>query len=198
MTWIDRIVEATGASPEPRDIDWTPLQWSLGTSLPADFRELNELFGKAQYSGYLSLLWPVGESSSSLLGYWRIRRESVAEEPASMRAYEPYGLYGGPGTRGLLQWGLDQTEGRYYWLADTAQDPADWPVVAQEDPMEPWHRYEMGTSEFVYRVMTDGSFVPFSVAALAPRPSILAEGESIDTDGQWQARAQNTDGGAAD
>ncbi|MDO3700264.1 hypothetical protein Q3W71_01030 [Micromonospora sp. C28SCA-DRY-2] len=44
---------------------------------------------------------------------------------------------------GLIQWGGDQTEGEYYWLAERAVEPDRWPVVARWDATEPWHQLDM-------------------------------------------------------
>lgn len=62
------------------------------------------------------------------------------------------------------------TEASYYWLADVSKDSEEWPVVARTDPLEEWHRFDMGPSEFICRVLTDGEFRPFSIVRNVARP----------------------------
>ncbi|MCW3839104.1 hypothetical protein ONA70_03205 [Micromonospora yasonensis] len=48
-----------------------------------------------------------------------------------------------------------------------------WPVVARWDGIEPWHQLDISTAEFVYRVIADPEFKPFTVAAPPRRPFYL-------------------------
>jgi hypothetical protein len=192
MSWTQRIIEATGARPEPRDIDWKPVEAELSTTLPPDYRELWSLLGGGYYSGFLWLLQPCSDAATEGLFYsWRWDR---VFHPEYAGLYAPYDLYGGPGRPGLLGWGRDQTEGEYYWLADAETDPAAWPVVARTDGAEPWHRYDMSMSEFIYHLLTDHDFKPFTVAATTARPFLLPEGVQITTVKEWNAWANRTDG----
>ena len=194
MSWTQRIIEATGARPENRKIDWAPVEAALGTPLPADYRELCESFPGARYSGYLWLHEPTESPFPEGLLYswrWHLRH------PQHTHLYEPYPLYGGPGRPGLLRWGNDQTEGEYYWLADATADPASWPLVARRDGIEPWHEYRIGMSELIHRMLTDHDFTPFTVAHTTTTPFILPETEDITTAEQWNARAHGTGDGPA-
>ena len=56
MSWTQRIIEVTGARPDPRDIDWSPIEAELGTALPSDYRELCSLLGGGYFSGFLRIL----------------------------------------------------------------------------------------------------------------------------------------------
>ncbi|MEV6843619.1 hypothetical protein [Actinoplanes sp. NPDC051411] len=184
MSWTQRIIESTGATPRPRDIDLAPIEGELGTALPADYRELCSSLGGALYNGYLSVLQPVGDVDSLL--YWlRVVRGNAG-------LYRPHVPYGGPGQPGLLQWGTDQTEGEYYWLADAGADPDSWPVVARKDGVDPWHRYEMTMSEFTFRMLTDRDFTPFTVAGWSERPFVIPEGVEINTAEEWNAWANRS------
>ncbi|WP_203863152.1 SMI1/KNR4 family protein, partial [Plantactinospora mayteni] len=169
----------TGVRPEQRDIDWTPVEAELGTRLPTDYRELCSMLGGGSYSGFLRLLKPDGAAAATdgLLYSWRWHQH----HPEYAGLYTPYDLYGGPERQGLLCWGDDETEGEYYWLADAGTDPATWPVVARKDGIEPWYRYDMSMSEFIYHMLTDPDFKPFTVAATTVRPFVLPEGVQITT-----------------
>jgi hypothetical protein len=191
MSWTQRIIEVTGARSEPREIDWARVGAELGTALPSDYRELCSLFGGGFYSAFLRLLQPVVDvaATDGLLYSWRWNRN----HPQYAHLYAPYDLYGGPDRPGLLHWGADQTEGDYYWLADAATDPTAWPVVARKDGIEPWHRYDMSVSEFIYRMLTDHDFKPFTVADTTAKPFLLPEGVWITTAEEWNAWANPTD-----
>lgn len=82
--------------------------------------------------------------------------------------FKPYQMYR-PGRRGLIPWAFGEMECNYFWLASAEEAPASWPIVTQGDPY-PWQEVSMSTSEFVYRVLTDPEFEPFSIARLIPEP----------------------------
>ncbi|MEV0158026.1 hypothetical protein AB0H57_30590 [Micromonospora sp. NPDC050686] len=50
---------------------------------------------------------------------------------------------------------------------DRSVEPDRWPVVARQAFDEPWHQFDMSTAEFVYDVMADPEFKPFTVADTA-------------------------------
>jgi hypothetical protein len=126
------------------------------------------------------------------LSWWRRLAERAAGDPGIARLFEPYPLYGGPGQAGLLQWGSDETEGQYYWLADAGVDPLQWPIVARKSGIDPWRRYDISLAEFVYRVLTDHDFKPFSVAYATTTPFILPPGVTISSEEEWNAWAHRT------
>jgi hypothetical protein len=74
------------------------------------------------------------------------------------------------GVDGPLQWGYSLIDEEYYWLVNESVDPSAWPVMARTDPLEPFQRFEMTASEFLFRVLTDPEFSEFSIAATIERP----------------------------
>ncbi|MFE0653962.1 hypothetical protein ACFVZH_35935 [Streptomyces sp. NPDC059534] len=84
------------------------------------------------------------------------------------RLYAPYRLYQ-PGQVGLIPWGFSQTEGEYYWLTG-GEEPSKWPIVTRGRGYREWHQVDMSTPEFIYRVVADPQFEPFSIAAVVPEP----------------------------
>ncbi|MFF3463903.1 hypothetical protein ACWCQN_39705 [Streptomyces sp. NPDC001984] len=44
------------------------------------------------------------------------------------------------------------------------------PVLAKMEDAENWDRYEMTATEFLYRILTDPRFWPYSVADSVPEP----------------------------
>jgi hypothetical protein len=45
-----------------------------------------------------------------------------------------------------------------------------WPVFAKMEDSEDWDRYEMTATEFLYRILTDPGFRPYTVADAVPEP----------------------------
>lgn len=171
MKWVDCLVTVTGWSAEPGELDWSGTERALGTPLPADFKELRRRFAPwGAFSDRVLVLEAQGETESVLANHESLLR-SVRGNPENRRAFEPFGLLGDESKgEGLVQWGFSFIEEAYYWLADTSQDPSTWPVVAREDPLEPFQRFDMTASEFIYRVLTEADFSPFSAAAAIETP----------------------------
>ncbi|MFI2352578.1 hypothetical protein ACH492_37465 [Streptomyces sp. NPDC019443] len=145
----------------------------MNTPLPADFRELHRRFpGWGAFSDHVLVLEAEGGAESVLANYESLLR-SVRGNPDNRRIYEPFGILGAndesKGT-GLVQWGYSFIEEEYYWLVDASQDPSTWPVVARVDPLEPFQRFDLTASQFLYRVLTEAEFSPFSVAATIETP----------------------------
>ncbi|WP_316745302.1 SMI1/KNR4 family protein [Streptomyces sp. MK7] len=171
MEWVDRLLAATGWDAEPAELDWSETEAALGTPLPADFKELRRRFAAwGSFSDYIVPL-KVQDGSETVKVNHESRLRSVTGNPDRRRLYKSYGLFGDSGaTKGLLQWGYSLIEDEYYWLADASVDPSNWPVVAREDPLEPFHQFDMTASEFIYRVLKDPEFEPFTVAPRIETP----------------------------
>ncbi|HSZ39748.1 MAG TPA: hypothetical protein VK817_07305, partial [Trebonia sp.] len=95
-------------------------------------------------------------------------REHFEHNPAgSKMVYAPFAPYGVAGRRGLIPWGMSEPECKFFWLADAAVDPGMWPIVGKVEMIEgeEWHRYEIPVPEFVYRVIADPEFEPFTMAS---------------------------------
>ncbi|MEH0935836.1 hypothetical protein [Micromonospora psammae] len=164
LPWIDRIVEVTGWRQDPEEADWEQVEAGLGVALPTDFKELCRRFVPGAFYGYLDLLRPTDDHNAQpLLRTWAFCRQ-YAHEHGSSGLWAPYDMYGLGEGPGLIQWGGDQREGEYYWLADRSTESDRWPVVARTEGGEPWHRFDMSTAEFVHRLIADPQFTPFTVA----------------------------------
>lgn len=175
VQWVDRLQEATGWREPRRQGDWTAAESALGTSLPADYKELCERFGSGYFSSshfgpgdFSWNLWVMPDQGyDRLLSGWQQSKAFLEQNPASMAIlFTPYELYGVHGQRGLIQWGHADSPWNFFWLADAAADPDAWPVLAKGElvPDEEWYRYEMTASELVYRIVTDPEFDPFNMA----------------------------------
>ncbi|MFI9344000.1 hypothetical protein ACIG0D_22450 [Streptomyces sp. NPDC052773] len=167
MEWVTDLVSLTGRQAERQEMEWSGTEREFGTPLPADFKEICEVFGRGSFCGYLELLLPVDATDPySLVGRWNALKRRW-DRPQVRSLFEPYAVFE---ASGLILWGESVTEASYYWLADASKDSEEWPVVARTDPLEEWHRFDMATSEFICRVLTDGEFRPFSIARNVARP----------------------------
>ncbi|MBL1094017.1 MULTISPECIES: hypothetical protein [Streptomyces] len=51
----------------------------------------------------------------------------------------------------------------YSWLID-AERPGEYPILARSNDIGGWHRDDLSTSEFPYRILADADFQPFGIA----------------------------------
>jgi hypothetical protein len=57
----------------------------------------------------------------------------------------------------------------FFWqVTDGAVD--SWPVLAKMEDAEDWDRHETTATKFLYRILTDPRFRPYSVAQHVPEP----------------------------
>ncbi|MFI6858952.1 hypothetical protein ACIBKZ_03460 [Streptomyces sp. NPDC050421] len=173
MEWVERLVAVTGWDGETSETDWSGTEEFLGTPLPDDFKELRRRFAPwGAFSDHLLILKATDGSETVHTNHAKLLK-SVSGNPENLDMFKPFGLFGAnknsPGT-GLVQWGFSLIEEECYWLADAARDPATWPVIARVDPLEPFQRFDMSASEFVYRVLTETEFEPFGIAESIPSP----------------------------
>lgn len=171
MQWVDLLQDLTGWW-EPRwECDWTETEAALGTSLPSDYKELCARFGPGCFAEYLMVLADRGPGRESMLAWWQGDVGLFEDDPESMdMMFGPYEVYGVNERRGIILWACSEPEGRIFWLADAEKDPDTWPIVAKLElaPGEEWYRFELPTSEFIYRALTDPDFGVFSVDKWEP------------------------------
>ncbi|UNZ17594.1 SMI1/KNR4 family protein [Streptomyces sp. 891-h] len=162
-TWVQRVIESTGWKPLGLSADWAAIEGELGVPLPADYKKLYEAFGGGVFSDSVYFLGRDEGVSFDFLTQWRVSL-SVDQDSnlGSGSAVEPYAVYA-PGRKGVAVWGSTEWADEYSWLID-AERPGDYPVLARSHDGGPWHRYDMSTSEFLYRVLADAEFQPFGIA----------------------------------
>jgi hypothetical protein len=165
--WIDRLVEVTHWEPRQADMSWVETEERLGVSLPGDYKRLAAVFGKGLFSDFLQILSVAPGGAFDLAATWQgFSADAPVEGDDPL--YAPYRIYR-PGHVGLIPWGFGQTECEYYWLA--SGKPADeWPVVTRGRGYREWRQLDMSTPEFIYRVVADAAFAPFSIATIVPEP----------------------------
>ncbi|MFI5566157.1 SMI1/KNR4 family protein [Streptomyces sp. NPDC051740] len=156
------MIELTGWEPLGISVDWAAVEEELRVPLPADYKELFEAFGGGTFSDSVSFLARDGGVAFDFLTLWRLSLSDEQEgKYGDVSAVDPYPIYA-PGGRGLIEWGATEWADQYCWLID-AQRPGECPVLARADGGE-WRRYDMSTSEFLYRVLADTDFRPFGIA----------------------------------
>ncbi|ATW50140.1 hypothetical protein [Streptomyces peucetius] len=174
--WVERIAEATNWEPLALELPWGSVEEDLGTSLPEDYKRLVETFGKGEFSEFMNVFCVDATGQFDLTRIWhKYLGHSPEEGPHPV--VKPYQMYR-PGGRGLIPWAFGERECSYFWLASAEEDPATWPIVTKGDPY-PWHEVRMSTSEFVYRVLADPEFEPFSIARLFPQPDFYPMGPVV-------------------
>lgn len=160
--WVQRVIELTGWEPLGICVDWAAIEGELGVPLPADYKELYEAFGGGVFSDSVYFLGRDEGSAFDFLTQWRVWLSVDQDsELGSVSAVDPHAIYA-PGGKGLVPWGSTEWADGYFWLVD-AERPGDHPVLARPEDGE-WRRYDMSTSEFLYRVLTDADFQPFGIA----------------------------------
>lgn len=187
MSWVDRLQEATGWHQERLEPDWAELESDLGTTLPEDYKELCARFEPGSFSGFVSLLRGGDDRLHDLRSTWRLCTSLFERDATSAgRRFAPYEVYGANRNRGLIQWGrAEMVECQYYWLADEAVDPTEWPVVGRSDPIEDWHSFTMSTAEFIYRVIADPEFQPLGAASELGSPFFQTAAEAASWYASW-------------
>ncbi|MFJ2026906.1 SMI1/KNR4 family protein [Streptomyces sp. NPDC087897] len=160
--WVQRVIDATGWEPLGLSVDWATVEGELGVPLPADYKELCEAFGGGVFSDTVSFLGRSEGASFDFLTQWRASLSFDQSWLGDVSAFDPHAVYA-PGGKGLLHWGSTEWADEYAWLVD-AERPGAYPILARSHDPGPWVRYDMSTSEFLYRVLADADFRPFGIA----------------------------------
>ncbi|MEV4713876.1 hypothetical protein [Micromonospora sp. NPDC049374] len=59
--------------------------------------------------------------------------------------------------------------------------------MARKDPLASWHGLDISTAEFVYRLIADPEFKPFTVADPPRQAFFLPTGQTISSAEEWEA-----------
>ncbi|MFF0747327.1 hypothetical protein ACFYVL_43810 [Streptomyces sp. NPDC004111] len=153
------------------DLPWKKIEAVLGTSLPEDYKQLAETFGKGEFSDFLRLILVDNTGQFDLLRIWRSYCE-VSPARESDPVFSPYHVYR-PDLPGLIPWAFGEWRSSFFWLASAREDPNSWPILARSDNYS-WHQVNMSTSEFTFRLLTDSDFDPFSIAGVFPEPDFYS------------------------
>lgn len=172
--WVDRLLGLTGWSQPRWESEWAETEAELDASLPSDYKELCARFGPGIFADdYLTVLADQWAGQNSLLRWWQgLVRDSENHARRMGQMLEPYKVYGINWQSDLIPWCHAEPKGVLFWLADAAVGPDSWPIIGKYELAldQEWHRFEMSSSEFVYRALADSEFRPFSVEEWEPHP----------------------------
>lgn len=164
--WVDLLLRATGHDARDATQPWAEIQAELGTELPSDYKQLCQAFGVGEFSQVVSVLCSDETHVTDLLSMWRAL---LADDDPSEGPWAPYPIHAPGTTGGLIPWGTTRAADMFFW--QVTDGPVDaWPILASMEDAENWHRYEMTTTEFLYRILTDPGFRPYTVADSVPEP----------------------------
>jgi hypothetical protein len=142
---------------------WEPVEASLGTALPDDYKELARLYGRGTFMGLLSVNLPGDRDRRGNL-------EGELGRAGAMVNYGvpvPYPVWPEPG--GLLNIGLTAFNDRLFWL--TRGDPAEWRIVVWDRAFQRLETFDCGLTGFLAGLAT-GEIAPdgFEGRALSSAP----------------------------
>ncbi|MBY8880314.1 SMI1/KNR4 family protein [Actinacidiphila acidipaludis] len=165
--WVEALLDATGRRTRRSAQPWPVIESELGTELPTDYKQLCEAFGVGEFSAAVSVLCLDDTLIGDLLTSWRGLLE---DDGGGGELFPPHRIHAPGTTGGLIPWATSRAGDLYFW--QVTGGPADaWPVVAAMEDAEDTARYEMTATGFLFRVLTDPGFRPWTVAPTVPQPS---------------------------
>jgi hypothetical protein len=160
MSAIEQLFELVVPPPERFSYDWAEVERQLGTALPADFKQLAEIYGPGEFDETFTLHAPTGDGARVDLvpaareqaDTWRSIREDVI-------GGGPLVVFPEPG--GLLAWGMVPIGLALCWQTEGAPDR--WPVVVCDDTSLTVgvSRFDGPASEFLLAVLLGEAEIPY-------------------------------------
>ena len=146
MTWTRQLADAAGwQAPATNGIAWPDVELALGTPVPDDYKEICETFGAGRFNDWLSIWLDVPKQLNFL--------RSLGADYITFVA-KPFDLLSEGA--GLIPWGCTEQGDAFFWLADHSS-PDTWPTLVLTEASD-WIRYDVTTSEFCYRILTEAGF----------------------------------------
>ncbi|MTE20541.1 hypothetical protein F0L17_15790 [Streptomyces sp. TRM43335] len=150
---MERLAAAAGLNgPRRYVVDWQRVEASLGTRLPADYREYVYWFGPGNFQDEFVVCVPGVENSNvELASRLRDERDSgrlwteVSGDPV------PFPLF--PEPAGWLPFAFTLEGGAVYWVTE-GEDPDRWTIGARDRMWRP-ERFDGGFSEFLREAVWD-------------------------------------------
>jgi len=139
-------------------VPWPRIEDDLGTSLPADYKDIVEWFGPGEFSPFLGLFVPGIENPATEL---RAMAKSFTRSLGSILPIQPrvpYGVFPAPG--GLLAWGSSENGGLFFWET-SPEIPDSWRVVAVESGWRDIFIYDGGIGDFLVSLFEGRLEIPF-------------------------------------
>lgn len=134
---ISSLVELVDPPTRPAPTDWSSVEERLGTRLPADYKNLIDVYGQGAFHGDLAIIGP--DRMLALSG-----QQQLADP---LRTFATDGRYHharlspgvdaavatGSATDQYLLWGGGIEGGAGFWRTTASTDPDQWPIVYSEE-----------------------------------------------------------------
>lgn len=162
---------------EPGRLDWLSVERSLGTALPADYKELIATYGSGFFDGFLTVYHPTIENEHlNLIANKRevlwAERHVAEEDPGEC----PYSL---TDEDGLVPWGRTIDGDDCYWIRENRQ-PSEWIIVVRGRQIWDWVEFDGNLTEFLLALLTKSficsvfpEFFPSSDPGFSPTPETI-------------------------
>ncbi|MEU1202707.1 SMI1/KNR4 family protein [Streptomyces sp. NPDC005813] len=154
MHALDALVRLCPPPAEPPlSVDWARAEHALGTTLPADYKQLVAVFGDGIFDDTIWLLVPDSAYSDCDLQAQTTERDEILADLWEAGEEKPTGLLEA-GAR-VLPWAFEEGTGAFlYWLARPGQHPDEWTVLYNEGRGPLWEHHDMGCLAFLLAVLT--------------------------------------------
>lgn len=171
---LDQLISLAPPPKEPKYVnsiaDFTAIEASLGTRLPADFKLLLQTYGSGSWTEFY---WVMNPFDPRVSGFWfdpghhemGLWRELRRDDPELI----PYPVW--PDTGGLLIWGGNENGGRLFWL--TEGDPDRWPTLAMRDRTPEFDRFDQPCTDLLMSAVNMSNPVLAEFALCRDPPPIL-------------------------
>ncbi|WP_202035841.1 SMI1/KNR4 family protein [Streptomyces mexicanus] len=153
MTDLDALVRLCPPPTDPPPpVDWPEAERTLGTAVPADYKQLVETYGDGLFDETIWLLVPDSAYDDCDLHAQAAQREEILadlweseDKPAALQE---------AGAK-VLPWAFEEGTGAFlYWLARPGRHPDEWTVLYNEGRGPLWEHHDMGCLAFLLAVLT--------------------------------------------
>ncbi|GAA2334259.1 SMI1/KNR4 family protein [Streptomyces kunmingensis] len=153
MIALEALVRLCPPPVEPRPaVNWAQAERTMGTGLPADYKQLVEAYGDGIFDDTIWLLVPDSAYSDCDLRAQTTERDEVLADLWEFEA-KPAGLLEA-GAR-VLPWAFEEGTGAFlYWLVRPGRHPDEWTVLYNEGRGPLWEHHDMGCSALLLAVLT--------------------------------------------
>ncbi|WP_433221377.1 hypothetical protein [Microtetraspora malaysiensis] len=154
VSWITELIPPRTT---PRSRSWESVENELGTPLPADYKQLADIYGAGIFDEEIWLLEPgcdpheiydlnlvsVAKERDEVLAYfWKLEFE---DKPAELREDRAR----------VLPWAFFEGSGHFlYWVIQPGQAPDDWTVILNEGRGPYWESQPLSCSQYLFAAMT--------------------------------------------
>lgn len=152
---ITNLVDLVPPPPQPRELgaanEWSKVEAQLGTSLPADYKDLIATYGTGQFNEYLTVFNPFAANEHRNL--LALKEKILSAYRTSQNMFpDEYPLPTFPTAGGLLPWARSDNGDTFYWI--TGEEPDTWPVyVIKTNSAQ--YRYDLNSITFLLQLLSN-------------------------------------------